>query len=85
MGGPPARWLDNLTGMAQVLAVELLVAWICGAAAAVAATRAVRDLRPEVDGPGPDRFVAPDLAAAEHLIRSGAAVSAAERVAGALR
>jgi histidine ammonia-lyase len=41
-------------------------------------------VRRDVDGPGPDRFVAPERAAAERLIRSGAAVGAAERVIGAL-
>jgi histidine ammonia-lyase len=42
-------------------------------------------LRQEVEGPGPDRFVAPELAAGERLIRNGAAVAAAERVIGVLR
>jgi histidine ammonia-lyase len=41
-------------------------------------------VRRDVEGPGPDRFVAPELAAAERLICSGAAVSAAEHVIGAL-
>jgi histidine ammonia-lyase len=41
-------------------------------------------VRREIDGPGPDRFVAPELAAAERLIRSGAAVSAAADMIGAL-
>ncbi|MGA8922925.1 MAG: histidine ammonia-lyase, partial [Candidatus Dormiibacterota bacterium] len=50
------------------------------------ATAAVRDLlRTRVPGAGPDRVVAPDLAAAEELIRSGAVVEAAESVTGPLR
>jgi histidine ammonia-lyase len=79
----------SLANLAQVLAVELVVA-----ARALdfrrplqpaPATAAVVDaVRREVDGPGPDRFVAPELAAAERLIRSGAAVSAAGDVIGAL-
>ncbi len=50
------------------------------------ATAAVRDLlRTRVAGVGPDRVVAPDLAAADGLIRSGAVVEAAESVTGPLR
>jgi histidine ammonia-lyase len=41
-------------------------------------------LRKQVPGVGPDRFLAPELAAAEQLIRSGAVVRAAEAVTGAL-
>jgi histidine ammonia-lyase len=35
-------------------------------------------LRHSVDGPGPDRFLAPEIEAAEAFVRSGAAVTAAE-------
>jgi histidine ammonia-lyase len=38
-----------------------------------------------VAGPGPDRIVAPELAAAEELIRSGAVIEAAESVVGPLQ
>ncbi len=90
MGWAAARKLrTSLANLAQVLAVELLVA-----ARALdfrrplrpaPATAAVVDVvRREVDGPGPDRFVAPELAVAERLIRSGAAVAAAEDVIGVL-
>ena len=78
--------LDNL---AHILAVEL-----CAAARAQElrrplepspATGAVRDvLRKKVGGVGPDRVVAPELAAAEALIRSGAVIEAAESATGAL-
>jgi histidine ammonia-lyase len=78
--------LDNVT---SILAVEL-----CAAARAqemrrpleaAAATAMVRDLlRQKVGGVGPDRVVAPELAAAEGLIRSGAVIEAAESVAGRL-
>jgi histidine ammonia-lyase len=45
----------------------------------------VRDLlRKQVQGVGPDRFLAPELAAAEELIRSGAVLKAAESVTGPL-
>jgi histidine ammonia-lyase len=79
--------LDNL---AHILAVEL-----CAAARAQElrqplepspATGAVRKLlRKQVAGVGPDRVVAPEIAAAEGLIRSGAVIEAAESAAGPLR
>jgi histidine ammonia-lyase len=79
--------LDNVT---SILAVEL-----CASARAQElrrplepspATGAVREaLRKRVAGVGPDRFVAPELAAAEELIRSGGVVEAAESVAGRLQ
>lgn len=79
--------LDNLT---SILAVEL-----CAAARAqemrqpleaAPATDAVRAaLRKHVKGVGPDRVLAPELAAAEELVRRGAVVEAAEAVAGRLR
>ena len=79
-----------LENVASILAVEL-----CAAARAQemrrpleasAATFAVRNtLRKVVAGPGPDRFVAPELAAAVGLVRSGAVVEAAEQVIGKLR
>ncbi|HEV7886844.1 MAG TPA: hypothetical protein VGO92_04740, partial [Acidimicrobiales bacterium] len=48
-----------------------------------AATGAVRGLvRTRVDGPGPDRFLAPELAAAEDLVASGAVADAAEAALG---
>jgi histidine ammonia-lyase len=37
-----------------------------------------------VDGPGPDRYLTPDIAAAYGLVRSGALVEAAESVIGPL-
>jgi histidine ammonia-lyase len=79
--------LDNL---ANILAVEL-----CAAARAQdlrrplepsPATAAVRDfLRKRVPGVGPDRVIAPELAAAEEMIRSGAIIEAAQSVVGELR
>jgi histidine ammonia-lyase len=90
MGWAAARKLRaSLTNLAQVLAVELVVAAraldLRRPLRPAPATAAVVDaVRREVDGPGPDRFVAPELAAAERLIRSGAAVAAAEDVIGGL-
>jgi histidine ammonia-lyase len=78
--------LDNLR---HILAVELMSAAraqdLRRPLKAAPATGAVRDLlRKQVPGVGPDRFLAPELAAAEQLIRSGAVVGAAESVTGAL-
>jgi histidine ammonia-lyase len=49
------------------------------------ATRAVRDLlRTRIPGPGPDRYLAPDLAAAEAMVQNRAILQAAESVTGPL-
>jgi histidine ammonia-lyase len=79
--------LDNLTA---ILAVELLASAraldLRGPLKTSPATGAVRDLlRREVKGPGPDRVVSPEIAAASALIRSGAVIAAAEKVVGAMR
>jgi len=42
-------------------------------------------VRKKIPGVGPDRMVAPELAAAEALIRSGAVVAAAQGVTGSLK
>ena len=78
--------LDNV---ASILAVELLASARAldfrAPLKPARATAAVRDLlRTEVKGPGPDRVVAPELAAAIGLIRSGAVIAAAEKAAGHL-
>ena len=78
--------LDNLT---HILAVELMASAraldLRAPLKPAPATAAVRDLvRTVVGGPGPDRFLAPDLAAAELLVRTGAVVAAAEAVTGHL-
>src|SRR5467141_1770871 len=79
--------LDNLT---SILAVELIAAAraldMRSPLKPAPATAAVRDvLRKQVPGAGPDRVVAPELAAAEALIRSGAVVAAAQAVTGSLK
>jgi len=78
--------LDNL---ANILAVELLASARAldfrAPLKPAPATSAVRELlRLEVKGPGPDRVVAPELAAAAALIRSGAVAAAAQKVLGRL-
>ena len=42
----------------------------------------VAALRERVAGPGPDRFLAPEIEAAYEFVSSGAAVAAAEAVLG---
>jgi histidine ammonia-lyase len=86
MGWAAARKLRTvLANLSRVLAVELVVG-----ARAVAlraplqpgtATGAVCALLRET-GPGPDRFVAPELASAEQLVASGAVVEAATHALG---
>jgi len=81
MGWSAARKLrKSVDGLTTVLAIELLTA-----ARALdfraplkpsPVTGAVRDLlRTRVDGPGPDRHLAPEIAAAEELVASGAILS----------
>ncbi|MGA8514524.1 MAG: hypothetical protein WB821_07095, partial [Burkholderiaceae bacterium] len=49
-----------------------------GTAAAVAVVRT------KVAGPGPDRWLSPDLRAAEHLLRDRSVLTAVESVIGTL-
>ncbi|MER5809458.1 histidine ammonia-lyase [Streptomyces sp. NPDC002033] len=91
MGWSAARKLrtsiDNLT---RIIAIELYAATraielrqhLTPAPASRAAIEAVRAAG--VEGPGPDRFLAPDLAAADAFVRAGALVAAVEPVTGPL-
>jgi histidine ammonia-lyase len=91
MGWGAARKLRTATAnLARILAVELITSArgldlreplkpAAGTGAALSATRA------RVAGPGPDRFLAPELAAAEELVGSGALLQSVERETGALR
>ncbi len=74
------RALDNLR---RVLAVEL----VCASAAidlraplrpAAGTGAALATVRTKVAGPGPDRWLSPDLRAAEHLLRDGTVLTAVE-------
>ena len=91
MGWGAARKLRSVVAnLSRVLAVELACAARAldlraplrpapGTAAALAA------LRSRIPGPGPDRFVAPELAEAEGLVRSGELLGAVEAAVGELR
>ena len=90
MGWAAARKLRRaIDGLTQVLAIELLTAArgidLRAPLAPAPATHAViTALRDEVPGPGPDRFLAPEIAAAAAFIASGAAAGAAQPVTGLL-
>jgi histidine ammonia-lyase len=90
MGWSAARKLRrSVDGLAQVLAIEVLTAAraldLRAPLTPSPATAAVlAALRERVEGPGPDRHLAPEIAAAVELVRSGALVAAAESVTGPL-
>ena len=78
--------VDNLR---RILAVEMVAA-----ARAIdlrspllpadATSAAVELLRSEIPGPGPDRFLSPEIQMAEELLRSGHITSAVEEITGSL-
>lgn len=87
-GWAAARKLRRGVGnLRRVLAVELVAA---GAALdlraplrpAAATAAALERLRAVVEGPGPDRWLAPDLAAAETIIDDGSLLAAVTAVSG---
>ena len=90
MGWSAARKLRTaLWNLGRILGIELTCAAHgldlraplepgAGGAAALAAVRS------RIDGPGADRVVAPDLAAAEELVTSGALAAAVEGAVGVL-
>ncbi|MBF6326936.1 histidine ammonia-lyase [Nocardia transvalensis] len=85
MGWSAARKLRRaVAGLTTVLGIELLTAAraldLRAPLEPASLTGAVRDLvRAEVPGPGPDRHLAPDIAAVTELIRSGAVNSVLDR------
>ena len=91
MGWSAGRKLRrSLDGLTTVLAIELLTAArglvlrapLRPAPATAAVVEALRDAG--WAGPGPDRWLSPEIELATELVRSGAAVAAAERVIGPL-
>ncbi|MGW5369637.1 histidine ammonia-lyase [Streptomyces sp. NPDC004009] len=91
MGWSAARKLRTAVGnLTRVIAIELYAATraielregLNPAPASRAVIDAVRAAG--VRGPGPDRFLAPDLAAADAFVRGGRLVTAAESVTGPL-
>jgi histidine ammonia-lyase len=96
MGWSAARKLRrSVDGLARVLAVELVAATRGvelraplapgpASGAVIAALRTGVGGVAGVGGPGPDRYLAPDIKAAYAMVRSGAIVAAAEAVTGPL-
>jgi histidine ammonia-lyase len=96
MGWSAARKLRRaVDGLTRVLAIELLTAARAldlrsplapgaATAAVTAGLRAGPGDGPAVAGPGPDRFLSPEIEAAVGYVASGAAVRAAEAVTGPL-
>ncbi len=90
MGWAAARKLRRaVDGLARVLAIELLTAArgldLRAPLRPAAATGAVvAGLRERVAGPGPDRFLSPEIEATVDYVVSGAAVAAAESAVGPL-
>ena len=91
MGWSAARKLRTAIGnLNRIIAVELYAATrgielrrgLTPAPASQAAIEALREAG--VQGPGPDRFLAPDLEAADVFVRSGKLVTAVETVTGPL-
>jgi histidine ammonia-lyase len=86
MGWSAARKLRKaIDGLNTVLAIELLTAaraldLRAPLTPAPATAAAVAALRETVQGPGPDRHLAPEIAAAEQLVRSGALNAAVDAV-----
>ena len=90
MGWAAARKLRrSVDGLARVLAIELLTAaraldLRAPLTPAPATAAVVAGLRETVEGPGPDRYLSPEIEAAVDYVVSGRALAAAESVAGPL-
>ncbi|MEU5977212.1 histidine ammonia-lyase [Streptomyces sp. NPDC047315] len=91
MGWSAARKLRTaVDALGRIVAVELYAATRAvelrqGLTPAPATRAAIDALRAAgVPGPGPDRFLAPDLAAAEAFVRTGALITAVEQITGPL-
>jgi histidine ammonia-lyase len=87
--GAARKLRTSVANLRRILAVELVAAargieLRAPLQPAAGTGAAVRKLRERVPGPGPDRFLSPELAAAEELIGSGALLQAVEDAKGAL-
>ncbi|WP_198654242.1 aromatic amino acid lyase, partial [Nocardia aurea] len=90
MGWSAARKLRrSVDGLTRVLAVEVLTAARAldlrsPLLPAPATAAVVKALRETVAGPGPDRFLAPEIDSAVRLVADGSVVAAVESVTGPL-
>jgi histidine ammonia-lyase len=91
MGWGAARKLRSvLANLRRILAIELVAAargldLRAPLRPSPATAAAVAELRESVPGPAADRYLSPELAAAEELLRSGRLVDAVRAVVGELR
>jgi histidine ammonia-lyase len=90
MGWGAARKLRrSVDALTRVLAIELMTAaraldLRAPLLPAPATAAALAALRREVPGPGPDRYLTPEIESAVELVRSGAVIAAVESVTGPL-
>jgi histidine ammonia-lyase len=90
MGWAAARKLRrSIDGLSRVLAIEVLTAargldLRAPLAAAPGTAAVVAGLRRTVQGPGPDRYLSPEIEAAVQFVMSGEALEAAQSVVGPL-
>jgi histidine ammonia-lyase len=90
MGWSAGRKLRRaVDGLTQVLAIEVLTAaraldQRAPLTPAPATAAVVAALRTRVDGPGPDRWLGPEIAAAADAVQDGSLLAAAESVTGPL-
>jgi histidine ammonia-lyase len=91
MGWSAARKLRrSIDGLSRVLAIELLTAargleLRAPLRPAPATGAVVSALRERVGGPGPDRFLAPEIERAVEFVRSGGPIGAVDAVTGPLQ
>ena len=90
MGWSAARKLRKVVdNLSRILAIELVTAaraieMRTELAPAPATASVIEALRATVPGPGPDRFLSPELEAADRFVKSGAATVAARKVVSEL-
>jgi histidine ammonia-lyase len=90
MGWSAARKLRrSIDGLTRVLAIEVLTAARAldlrrPLTPAPATAAVVRALRETVPGPGPDRFLAPEIVSAVRFVADGTVLDAVESVTGPL-
>jgi histidine ammonia-lyase len=90
MGWSAARKLRKaVDALTRVLAIEILTAaraldYRAPLDAAPGTGAAVKALRERVEGPGPDRWLSPEIEIAVELTRDGVIVAAVEAAIGAL-
>ena len=90
MGWSAARKLRKVVdNLSRILAIELVTSARAielrkGLTPSLATASVIAELRKTVAGPGPDRFLSPELEAADRLVKSGAVSAAARKVVSEL-